>query len=66
MLYNNNPDAQKCFGQLYTIDDEEANALRLGFIKHFIPDKKVSFVSNKIRKILNITLFKYIDHEVSE
>ena len=66
MLYNNNPDAQKCFGQLYTVDDEEANALRIGFIKHFTPDKKVSLVSNKIPKTLYKTLYKYIDHEISE
>ena len=50
MLYNNNPDAQKCFGQLYTVDDEEANALRIGFIKHFTPDKKVSLVQTKSHK----------------
>ena len=66
MLYNKNPDAQKCFGQLYTIDDEEANALRLGFIKHITPDKKVKLSSNKIQNILTFTFFIYIDHEIPE
>ena len=46
MLYNNKPDAAKCFGQ-YTIDDEEANALRIGFIKHLTPDKEVMIIKKE-------------------
>jgi len=42
MLYNKDPKQPKCFGQLYTIDDEEANLVRMGYIKNFNPNKNVS------------------------